>query len=83
MFQITLRAARESCGYTQEEVAEYCGVSTRVLEKIEIDSQDAPISVVRKALSLYGVSSKLIYFGTESDCIVHNKQDIIFESSRF
>ena len=40
MFQITLRAARISCGYTVEEVAEYCGVTIDKLNEFENNCKD-------------------------------------------
>ena len=73
MFQIALRTVRESCGYSIEAVSAYCGILPNTLNEIEINSTDAPLSIIRKILSLYNVSAKLIYFGTELDCIEHNK----------
>lgn len=75
MLKITLRAARESCGYTKEEVAEHCGMPIKAFNEIEDDSMDTPISIIRKTLCLYGISAELIYFGTESDCIKHNRSN--------
>ena len=73
MFQITLRAARISCGYTVEEVAEYCGVTTRVLNDLEIDSGQMQFLLMQKLTNLYRVPLDLVYFGTEVDCIKRNR----------
>jgi transcriptional regulator with XRE-family HTH domain len=77
MFKITLRAARVACGYTEEEVAKHSGVSVDTLGKYEVDSGKMPISLIRKILNMYGVSSSFIYFGTEADCIEFNRSRVI------
>jgi len=73
MFQITLRAARLSCGYTPEEVAKHCGITVKAYEKIEKDSGKVKLGILLGLLKLFGVSADLIYFGTEADCIKHNR----------
>ena len=73
MFKISLKVARELSGYTVEDVAKYCGVSISNLSKIEIDSGWIQFSLMQKLTNLYGVPLDLIYFGTEVDCIEHNR----------
>ena len=74
MFKITLRTARELNGYTVEEVAECSGIPIGALSKYEVDSEWMPLSLISKVLTLYGVSSSLIYFGTEHNCVTHNRK---------
>jgi len=71
--QFTLRVIRGLNGYTQEEVALYCGVPISTLDELETDSGIMPISLISKLLTLYKVSSSIVYFGTESDCIKRNR----------
>ena len=73
MFKITLRTARNSCGYTEEEVTAYSGLSVDTLSKYEADSEWMPLSLISKILTMYGTSSNLIYFGTEASCIKYNR----------
>ncbi|KLU63996.1 hypothetical protein DEAC_c39900 [Desulfosporosinus acididurans] len=75
MIKITLRTARELSGYTIKEVADYCGIVVGVLDEYEVDSEYTPISLIRKILSLYKISSDLIFFGTLEDCIKHNRSE--------
>ena len=77
MFQISLKTARELSGYTADEVAKYCGVSTEVYNKIEIDPSQIQLSFIFKIVTLYGASLNLIYPGTETDCIKHNRSQVV------
>lgn len=73
MFQFTLRAARISCGYTVEEVANKCGVSAKTISKCEENAAKIGILLIFKIARLYGVSTDDIYCGPESECIKHNR----------
>lgn len=74
-FQITLRAARISCGYTVKEVAQVCGVSSSTISKYERNSGNLPLNLMLKLRKLYNnVSLDLIYYGTESECHKHNRR---------
>lgn len=77
MFKITLRAARVSCGYTVEEVAEYCGIKTGVLEKYEINTALIPVEVLSKVSALYNVPLVLIFIGTEMKCFKNNRNNAL------
>jgi len=55
MFQITLKTARESCGYTQEEVANYCMIRIGEYIKMEIYTVTIPSDILRKIRKLYGI----------------------------
>ena len=76
MFKISLRVARELSGYTAEEAAGNCGIPIYTLNKFETDSGQMPIKLISKILSLYKISSSLIFFGTIEDCIKHNHNRI-------
>ena len=69
MFKITLRAARISCGYTVEEVAEYCGVTTDKLNEFENDCKGMPISIGLKISNLYNLPPSAIFIGSETEYI--------------
>ena len=68
MFKITLRAARESCGYTVEEVARHCGVSVKIICEVELDSSEIAYSLLFKIIDLYNIAPDHAYLGLESDC---------------
>jgi transcriptional regulator with XRE-family HTH domain len=68
MLQITLRAARITCGYTEDEVAKYCRASIRVIEEVELDSGEMPYNLLLKISDLYDVDLDRVYLGPESDC---------------
>jgi DNA-binding XRE family transcriptional regulator len=74
MFQFTLRAARISSGYSIEEAANVCGLSSSTLHRYEKDSGRIPRPVALALGCLYGVSIDLVYFGKESECIEHNRR---------
>lgn len=76
MFQITLKMVREACGYTIEEVAKNCEISFSTLKKFEIDSEWMPVKLISIILRHYRVSSSLIYFGTEANCIRRNHRTL-------
>lgn len=63
-----LRAVRISCGYTEEEVAGYCGISTEAINRLEIDSSEIEYRLLTKLTGLYKVAPDLVYFGVEADC---------------
>lgn len=73
-FQFTLRAARFSSGYSVKEVAEYCDVSVHTIRMYEKDSGTLPLHLILKLSFLYGVSFDLIYVGTETNCIIQNRE---------
>lgn len=74
MFQFTLRAARISCGYSVKEVANYCEVSVNIIRRYEKDSTTLPLHLILNLSFLYGVSVDQVYFGSEADCIKHNRE---------
>ena len=55
MFEISLRAARVSCGYTVGEVAEYCGVSSSTIRKYENNPSRLPLYLIIQLSGLYGI----------------------------
>jgi DNA-binding XRE family transcriptional regulator len=55
MFQITLRVVRESCGYTVEEVAEYCGIALDKMKEVEDDPGAMKDSIAIKLRKLFGI----------------------------
>ena len=69
MFQITLRVARISCGYTEEEVTRYCGISVDKLRDFEKDCREMPITVACKMAKLFKMSLDQIYIGPEAELI--------------
>jgi len=76
MFQVTLRTARELCGYSLEDVSEYCGVAISAFEKYEKNTELIPIKVLSKIKLLFNVPLGLIYIGNESECVAHNKENV-------
>lgn len=63
MFQITLRTARESCGYTVKRVATYCGVSSRTIRKYENNSFNLPLYLIIQLSELYEVPpNSFVYY---------------------
>ena len=68
MFKFTLRATRISCGYTEDEVARHCGVSTKVIDEVELDSGEILYSLLLKMTDLYNIAPDHVYLGLESDC---------------
>lgn len=77
MFQFTLRAARVSCGYTEEEVAGYCGIRVGVLEKYEKNTVLIPVEVLSKISVLYNVPMALVFIGTEMKCFKNNRNNAL------
>jgi DNA-binding XRE family transcriptional regulator len=77
VFQITLRAARISFGYTAKEAAKACGISKSTMSRYEIDSDHVPLRTALKLVRLYGVSMDLIYWGKESNCFEHNRSHVM------
>jgi transcriptional regulator with XRE-family HTH domain len=69
MGQITLQAARTSFGYSQEEVAHYCGISTATYIKFEKDTRLLPIKTIRMIRTLLNLPLALMYIGPESEYI--------------
>jgi DNA-binding XRE family transcriptional regulator len=76
MGQITLRAARTSLGYTREEVAHYCSISTGTYGRYEVDSSLIPIKTIRKIRSLFNIPLELIFIGKERACKVGKTSEI-------
>ena len=60
MFKFTLRAARVSCGYTVEQVAKYCVVSSNTIRKYESNPSRLPLYLIIQLSGLYGVSPNSI-----------------------
>ncbi|HBV85732.1 MAG TPA: hypothetical protein DEF42_03535 [Desulfosporosinus sp.] len=75
MFQITLRTARESCGYSESEVAAHCGITIKALKKYERNSALIPVEVINKLNLLYSVPLVLIFIGTEAKCVMSNRKN--------
>ena len=71
--KITLRSARELSGYNVEEVARHCGVSEDLYNKIESDPGQTQLGLIFKIATFLGISLRVIYPGTEADCIEHNR----------
>jgi len=55
MFRIALCAIRESCGYTLNEVAEYCGTTVEAVKEMEDSPGDIMASMAMKLRALYGI----------------------------
>lgn len=49
-----LRKAREEQGYTQQDVADYCDVTSRYIQAIELGERDPSLKVARKIATLLG-----------------------------
>lgn len=55
MFKISLKEARELSGYTINEVADVCKVSTEVMEKLEEEPELMSARVVVGLRKIYGI----------------------------
>ena len=64
MFQITLRDARISSGYTVEEAARLCGVTVEAYNAYENDAGIIPKNTACKIKKMYHISLDLIYFSS-------------------
>jgi len=73
--QFTMRAVRVSCGYVEDEVARYCGVSTETINELEIDSGQIDYNLLSKLIDLYGVPLDIIYLGAETDSHQKHRND--------
>ena len=73
-FKVTLRAARESHGYTVEEVAKYCRISTKKMEALELDSDHITYEILAKLTRLYAIPLDYIHFGKNEDCYKFNRE---------
>lgn len=73
IFLFTLKAARLSCGYTEEDVGMLVGSSEQEIIEIERDSGSIDYSILNKLVTLYKVPVELIYLGQEQDCFEHNR----------
>lgn len=60
MLKITLRVARESCGYTVEEVSEYCLVPVAIYHVYEKDPGVIPKNIACKIKKLFGIMLEAI-----------------------
>jgi transcriptional regulator with XRE-family HTH domain len=56
-----LRQARETAGYTPEEVSQKLGITTDELFLFESGRQNPPLSLLRKLAKLYGVFISYFY----------------------
>jgi transcriptional regulator with XRE-family HTH domain len=56
-----LRQARETAGYTPEDVAQKLGITKDELSLFESGRQNPPISLLRKLAKLYGVFVSYFY----------------------
>jgi len=63
MFQITLRAARELSGYTEEEVANQLNITKNCYVKYENDPGKIPASIAHMIRYLFLISLDSIYIG--------------------
>jgi DNA-binding XRE family transcriptional regulator len=52
--------AREMSGYTLDEAAEYCGVSTEQMEAFEREPGEIPKNVACKIKKMYNISLDII-----------------------
>ena len=77
MFKFTLRAARVSCGYTEEEVAGYCGIKVGTLEKYEKNTALIPVEVLSELSMLFNVPLALIFIGTDMRCFRDNRNNAL------
>lgn len=80
-FQIPLKAARISCGYSVKEIAKKIGVSESTIRRWESDSSNVTLEIVLKLKELYSVPLEFIYFGSIADCAEHNRK-ISLESAK-
>jgi transcriptional regulator with XRE-family HTH domain len=74
MLKITLRMAREMNGYTMEDAAERFCMITDNYSIIEDDPGQIMLGLICKIAAFYGVPMNIIYPGTESECIEHNRK---------
>ena len=65
--QFTLRMARESNGYTLEEVASRCGIPVGDIARYELDARGTPFDVAKKLKRLYCIELGQIFVGLESE----------------
>lgn len=56
MLQFTLKQVREACGYSIEEVANYCGITEEEYVKYGKDFEDTPARIAYAIRSLFKVS---------------------------
>ncbi len=61
MLSQNLRALRKKIGYTQEQIAEYLGVSTAAVTQYETSTRTVPSSVVSKLALLFNVDEYELY----------------------
>lgn len=64
MVQITLRDARILSGYTVEEAARICGVTTEAYNAYENDAGIIPKNTACKIKKMYHISLDLIYINS-------------------
>jgi predicted transcriptional regulator len=60
--------ARELSKLSLGEVAEYCGVSTKNIDDMEINASEIPYTLLLKMIDLYMVDVDHLYLGAEFDC---------------
>jgi len=61
MLSDNIRALRKKTGYTQEQIAEYLGVSTAAVTQYETSTRTVPSSVVSKLALLFNVDEYELY----------------------
>ncbi|HSH24460.1 MAG TPA: helix-turn-helix transcriptional regulator [Massilibacterium sp.] len=62
----TMRSLRVKFGYTQKDLSSYLGVSRERYLKLERDSSDITLNLIKGLEELYGVEMNYIFFGPES-----------------
>jgi len=61
MLSQNIRALRKKTGYTQEQIAEYLGVSTAAVTQYETSTRTVPSSAVSKLALLFNVDEYELY----------------------
>ena len=61
MSKITLRSAREACGYSVKEIANYCGLTEDCYKSYEEDFGKTPARIVFAIRSLLKIRLDHIY----------------------
>ncbi|MFV0590899.1 MAG: helix-turn-helix domain-containing protein [Draconibacterium sp.] len=61
MIQENIRSLRKKVGYTQEQIAEYLGISTAAVTQYETGARVVPANVVSKLALLFNVEEYELY----------------------
>lgn len=56
-----IRLMRETCGYTQENVASFLGVKRSAYSNYETGERELPLSCMEKLADLYGCDAYVMY----------------------